>query len=142
MDEGPLAKLLPSIGTLVVLLAYSKSIQLVAAGRAKFNIAPPSTQGPPGFQQVLRAQQNTLEYIVVVIPLIWLNAILLPGWGPWFSFVGGLVWACSRYLYIVGYAEAPEKRVRGFYGSLLATNGLSITALLGCLYQLGLWLET
>lgn len=105
------------VSTVAILAVYSKSIKAVGAGRHKFKVAPPSTEGPEEFQRLLRAQQNTLEFLPIVLSLVWMAAVLLPQVGPVFALVGGLGWAFFRLQYIDGYAESAEGRLPGFYRS-------------------------
>lgn len=139
--ESAASKLMGSVASIACLAVYAESAQLVASSRAKFAVEPPRTDGPPEFQRCLRAQQNTLEFLVFVLPLIWMNVALMSFWGGVFALVGGLSWAGFRYHYIQGYAQAAEKRLVGFYGSMKALNGLFVTTVIGCLYQLALVIE-
>ena len=89
----------------------------------------------------MRAQQNTLEFMVVIIPLIWVNSILIPIYGAIVAFLGGMAWCYYRLSYIKGYAQSPEKRLPGFYGSLRATKFLLGASAVGCLYQIAILIE-
>ncbi len=121
-----------------MLQTYGRSIRNVASARKKHGVAPPSTDGPDEFQRVMRAQQNTLEYLPLIIPLIWMSAVLLPVVGGLAALVGGGAWSFFRVQFIEGYAEAADKRHAGFHGSLMATYVLMAVAVVGCLYQLAL----
>jgi glutathione S-transferase len=122
-------------------MTYTQAILGVSAGRAKFKVKPPSCEGPEEFQCRLRAQQNTLEFLVVILPLIWINAVLIPLYGAVVSLLGGLAWSYYRLSYIKGYAIAPEKRTAGFAGSLKALKFMLGGAAVGCLYQVAILVE-
>ncbi len=130
-----------TLGSLAVLGAYGRSIVSVAAGRRRLGVAPPRTDGPEEFVRLLRAQQNTLEFVVAVLPLLWMSAVLLPVVGPLASLVGASGWAFWRVKYIDGYAKSPEERLPGFYGSMTFLKMLGVTVAVGLLYQVADLLE-
>ena len=134
--EDPLGLALTCTGTLAAVLAYVESIKAVGPMRKKHGVAAPRTDGPPELQAVLRAQQNTLEFLVVVLPLLWMTAALVPRAGPVLALGGGVAWSLYRISFIRGYAQAPEKRLPGFYGSLNVLKFLLVTTVVGILYQL------
>jgi glutathione S-transferase len=124
-----------------VLMSYGRAINAVAQGRKKYEVQPPSTKGPPEFQRALRAQQNVLEFLPTIIPLIWMCAVTLPVVGPLAALLGGVLWAWFRAQFISGYLEAAEKRLPGFRRALSVTYAMMGVAILGVLYQLALALE-
>jgi glutathione S-transferase len=86
------------------------SIQ-VSRARVAFGIKAPATSGNPDFERVFRVQMNTLEWMPIFLPSLWLFAIYVSD--P-IAAVLGLVWIGGRFLYMTGYAEAAAKRGRGF----------------------------
>jgi glutathione S-transferase len=93
----------------------------VAKARAKFGIKVPATTGDPDFERVFRGQMNTLEWMPIFLPSLWLFAIYLSD--P-IAAVLGLVWIVGRFLYMTGYAQAAEKRSMGFGVQFLAAAAL------------------
>ena len=83
----------------------------VSKERAAFGIKPPAISGDPGFERVFRVQMNTLEWMPIFLPSVWLFAIYVSD--PIAALIG-LVWIVGRILYMTGYSQAPEKRRRGF----------------------------
>lgn len=83
----------------------------VSKARAAFGIKPPAISGDPGFERVFRVQMNTLEWMPIFLPSVWLFAIYVSD--PIAALIG-LVWIVGRILYMTGYSQAPEKRRRGF----------------------------
>ena len=83
----------------------------VSKARAAFGIKPPAISGDPGFERVFRVQMNTLEWMPIFLPSVWLFAIYVSD--PIAALIG-LVWMVGRILYMTGYSQAPEKRRRGF----------------------------
>lgn len=98
---------------------------LVGRARGKYQVAAPATTGPPEFERVYRAQMNTLEQIVVFLPLLVLAAML---WGDRSAAAYGLVWSLGRILYVVTYAKDPARRSLGFILSA-GTSTLVLVAL-------------
>ena len=68
---------MPNYTALVTLLAialYFYTGLLVAKARAKFGVQAPATTGHPDFERVFRVQMNTLEWMPIFLPLLWLFA--------------------------------------------------------------------
>jgi len=95
----------------------------VGKARATFGIKAPAITGNADFERVFRVQMNTLEWMPIFLPSLWLFAIYV---SDWLAAVIGLVWIVGRILYLTGYSQAAEKRGPGFgiqalaYGILLA----------------------
>jgi glutathione S-transferase len=83
----------------------------VAKARATFGIKAPATSGNPDFERVFRVQMNTLEWLPIFLPALWLFAIYI---GDAFAATLGLVWIAGRILYMIGYSRAAKKRGPGF----------------------------
>jgi glutathione S-transferase len=95
---------------LAILFYFFTSIQ-VSKARAAFGIKVPATSGNPDFERVFRVQMNTLEWMPIFLPSLWLFAIYLSDAG---AAVLGLIWIAGRALYMTGYSQAAAKRGRGF----------------------------
>ena len=95
---------------LAILFYFFTTIQ-VSKARAAFGIKVPATSGNPDFERVFRVQMNTLEWMVVFLPSLWLFAIYISD--P-IAAVLGLVWIVGRMLYLTGYSQAANKRELGF----------------------------
>ncbi len=95
---------------LAIALYFFTSIR-VAKARAAFGIKAPAITGHPDFERVFRVQMNTLEWMPIFLPSLWLFAIYLSDPG---AAAIGLVWIAGRILYMTGYSQAAEKRGRGF----------------------------
>ncbi|GAA4041275.1 MAPEG family protein [Sphingomonas rosea] len=104
---------------------------LVGRARGKYQVQAPAVTGAPEFERVFRAQQNTVEQMIVFVPLLALAAAF---WGDKWGAVYGLVWCAGRFLYITTYAADAQKRAVGFMvtalSSMLVLAGLAITLLL------------
>jgi glutathione S-transferase len=96
---------------LLGLAVYVWSGGLVGRARGKYYVQAPATSGAPEFDRLFRAQMNTLEQIVLFVPLLVLAASL---WGDRIAAAYGLVWSIGRILYVLTYAKDPAKRSLGF----------------------------
>ena len=95
---------------LAILFYFFTSIQ-VSKARTAFGIKVPATSGHPDFERVFRVQMNTLEWMPIFLPSLWLFAIYI---GDAIAAAIGLVWIAGRILYMTGYSQAAAKRGRGF----------------------------
>jgi glutathione S-transferase len=101
---------------LAVLFYFFTSVQVVKA-RTAFGIKVPAISGHPDFERVFRVQMNTLEWMPIFLPSLWLFAIYISD--P-IAAVLGLVWIAGRLLYLTGYSQAAAKRGKGFAVQALA----------------------
>jgi glutathione S-transferase len=113
------------VSCLAILVYFFTSIQ-VARARARFGIKAPAISGNPDFERVFRVQMNTLEWMPIFLPSLWLFAIYISD--P-IAAVIGVVWIAGRILYMTGYSQAADKRGRGFGIQALAAIALWLGAL-------------
>ena len=119
---------MPHYTAIVSLLAVALYFFLatrVAAAHGKFNVGLPSTTGNPDFERVFRAHMNTLEWLPIFLPALWLFAIYI---GDGIAAALGLIWVIGRILYVLGYARAVKDRGPGFAIQALATIALWVGA--------------
>jgi glutathione S-transferase len=95
---------------LAILFYFLTGVQ-VAKARASFGIKAPAISGNPDFERVFRVQMNTLEWLPIFLPALWLFAIYI---GDAIAATLGLVWIAGRILYMSGYSKAAQKRGPGF----------------------------
>ena len=95
---------------LAILFYFFTSIQ-VSKARAAFGIKVPAISGNADFERVFRVQMNTLEWMPIFLPSLWLFAVYISD--PLAAALG-VVWIAGRILYLIGYSEAAAKRGRGF----------------------------
>jgi glutathione S-transferase len=110
---------------LAIALYFYTSI-LVARARARFGIKAPAITGNPDFERVFRVQMNTLEWMPIFLPSLWLFATYI---NDALSAAIGLVWIAGRILYVTGYSQAADKRGTGFGIQALAAIALWIGAI-------------
>ncbi|MGA8649761.1 MAG: MAPEG family protein [Xanthobacteraceae bacterium] len=114
--------------TLLSILFYVYTSVRVARARASFKIFAPATGGHPEFDRIFRVQMNTLEWMPVFLPLLWLFAFYV---SDVTAAVLGLVWIAARALYLVRYSEAAERRGLGFTLQAAVCVALLVGALAG-----------
>ena len=112
--------------TCLAILVYFYSTILVSRARGKFGVKLPATSGNPDFERVFRAQMNTLEWLPIFLPSLWLFAIYI---SDGIAALLGAVWVVGRILYILGYAQAVAKRGPGFAIQAVANIALWVGAL-------------
>ena len=115
-----------TIVTLLALLAYVWMGVRVGGARKKSGINAPAMTGDPELERHIRVQANTLEWLPIFLPSIWLFAIY---WNDMVAAILGVIWIVGRVIYALGYAQAPEKRELGFMIQALATAVLLFGAL-------------
>jgi glutathione S-transferase len=119
--------------TLAAVLFYFYTSLRVARARAKFGVNVPAIQGNADFERVFRVQMNTLEWMPIFLPALWLFAVYVNDLG---AAVLGLAWIGGRVLYMIGYTEAAEKRSTGFLVQAIATFILVVGAFAGIIARL------
>ena len=127
---------MPHFTALVTLLAVFLYFWFgfqVGQARVKCGVKPPATTGDADFERVFRVQMNTLEWMPVFLPAMWLAAIYVSDIG---AALVGVVWIAGRALYMRGYAQAAEKRETGFFVQAIATGVLWLAALIGVLMSM------
>ena len=117
-----------AIVTLLAVAFYFFIATRVAAARGRFGVKHPATTGHPDFERVFRVHMNTLEWMPIFLPTLWLCAIYLSDIA---AALLGLVWIGGRFLYYIGYRKAVEKRLPGFLTQAVACLLLLIGATAG-----------
>ena len=97
--------------TCLAILFYFFTGAQVAKARTAFGIKAPAISGNSDFERVFRVQMNTLEWLPIFLPALWLFAIYI---GDAVAAALGLIWIAGRILYMIGYSKAANKRGPGF----------------------------
>ena len=119
--------------TLLTLMFYFYTSIGVAKARAKYGIKAPAISGNPDFERIFRVQMNTLEWLPIFLPSLWLFAIYI---SDWVAAAIGMVWVGGRIAYLIGYSNAANKRGRGFAIQASATIVLWLGAAGAILWRL------
>ena len=117
---------------LAMLFYFFASVQ-VSRARVAYGVKLPAISGHPDFERVLRVQMNTLDWMPVFLPSLWLFAVYI---SDTIAAAIGLVWIVGRILYMTGYTKAVEKRGPGFAIQALATIALLLGALGAIVWRL------
>lgn len=115
-----------AIATVVALLVYFWMALQVAGARRKSGIQAPAMTGDPLLERTIRAHYNTLEWLPIFVPSLWLFAIY---WGDTLAAIIGVIWIIGRIIYFVGYAAEASRRSIGFLIQTLTALALMLGAL-------------
>lgn len=117
---------LTSLVTLGAVILFFVMALRVAKARGTYNVPAPATSGDPIFERHFRVQMNTLEWLAMFLPALWLGAV----WHSDMVAAGlGLVWIVGRIIYMVAYVADPKTRSLGFVVQMLATLSLILLTL-------------
>jgi glutathione S-transferase len=122
-----------AIVTCLAVLVYFFTGIRVARARAAFGIKAPAITGNPDFERVFRVQMNTLEWMPIFLPALWLFALYI---GDGIAAAIGLIWIVGRILYMTGYSQAADKRGPGFGIQALAAGVLWLGSLGAIIWRL------
>lgn len=128
--------LLVAATTLLSLLTYFWMGLRVARARGQYGVAAPAVTGNEDFERVFRAHQNTLEWLPLYLPSLWLFALY---WNDNVATILGVIWIFGRIIYALGYAKAAGSRSAGFMIQALAVAVLLFGALGRVVW---VWLQT
>lgn len=130
--------LLSSAVTVLAVLLGLYTMMLVGRMRSKHNVHAPAMTGAPEFERAFRVQMNTLEQVVLFLPLLWL-ATIYPVVSGYLAPGLGLIWIFGRVLYATGYMADAAKRSSGFLIAGIAVLGLLVLSIVGIVHA---WLVT
>lgn len=119
---------LTAIVTIVALILYFVVTMNVGRARIKYNVLAPRTDGPEEFLRYFRVQMNTLEQIVLFLPLLWLAALSVH---DGLAAAIGLFWPVGRTIYARSYYRNPAKRGPGFVVGIATDMALMLIAAYG-----------
>jgi glutathione S-transferase len=102
---------LTALVTCFAILMYFFFGLQVGKARATYGVKAPAISGNPDFERVLRVQMNTLEWMPIFLPALWLFAIYI---SDAIAATLGVVWILGRIVFMIGYTKAANKRGPGF----------------------------
>jgi len=102
---------LTALVTLLALAFYFFTCINVSRSRTKTGVKVPAMSGHPDFERAFRIQMNTLEWMPIVLPSLWLFAIYI---SDAIAAAIGAVWIIGRIIYFIGYSQSAAKRGPGF----------------------------
>ena len=112
---------LTALVTLLAILFFFFTCINVSRSRGKTGVKVPAMSGHPDFERAFRIQMNTLEWMPIFLPSLWLFAIYISD-----AVAAGIgaVWIIGRIVYFIGYSQEAAKRGPGF-----AIQGIAAIAL-------------
>jgi uncharacterized membrane protein YecN with MAPEG domain len=117
---------LTALVTLLAILFYFFTAMNVSRSRTKTGVKAPAMAGHPDFERAFRIQMNTLEWMPIFLPALWLFAIYV---GDAIAAGIGAIWIIGRIVYFIGYSKAAAKRGPGFMIQGVAAIALWVGAL-------------
>lgn len=115
-----------AIVTLVAILVYFWMATQVARAHVATGILPPLMSGDPALERTARAHTNTLEWMPIFLPSLWIFALY---WGDLPAGIIGSVWIAGRVIYFRGYVVDAARRRPGFFIQAMAVAVLLLGAL-------------
>lgn len=117
---------LTALVTLLAVLFFFFTSMNVSRSRSRTGVKAPAMSGHPDFERAFRIQMNTLEWMPIVLPSLWLFAIYISD-----AIAAGIgaVWIIGRIVYFIGYSKAAAKRGPGFAIQAIAAIALWAGAL-------------
>lgn len=112
--------------TLLTATVYFWMATRVARAHQKAGILAPAMTGDPVLERTIRAHLNTLEWLPIFLPSLWLFALY---WNANVAAGLGLIWLVGRIVYFVGYVSEARKRFPGFFIQSCAAAFLLIGAI-------------
>jgi glutathione S-transferase len=100
----------------------------VGGARGKYGIKAPAVAGHEVFERIYRVQMNTLEQLVVFLPVLWMAARY---WNPAWMAAIGAVYLVGRMIYRNSYIKEPGSRTLGFVLTIAPTSVLLLATLAG-----------
>lgn len=117
---------LTALVTLLAIAFYFFTSINVSRSRTRTGVKVPAMSGHPDFERAFRIQMNTLEWMPIFLPSLWLFAIYI---SDAVAAAIGAVWIIGRIVYFIGYSQATAKRGPGFAIQAIAAIALWAGAL-------------
>lgn len=111
--------------TVLAVAFYFFTATRVARARITYGVKLPAITGNEDFERVFRIQMNTLEWMPIFLPSLWLFAIYV---SDAVAAAIGLVWIAGRIVYLIGYSKSVPQRGPGFGIQASAASALWIGA--------------
>ncbi len=116
--------------TVLALLEFFSFSFLVGKARSQYGVQAPAVSGHPVFERYFRVHMNTLEQLMLFLPLLWIAGVYkLVAW-YWLALIGAL-FLVGRLIYLRSYVADPARRSAGFGIGFLAVLALFIIDLVG-----------
>lgn len=121
------------IVTVLLMFQYTLFGVQVGMMRGRHEIKAPAMSGPPEFERMYRVHYNTMEQLVMLLPLMWLFAHRVnPVWAAGF----GAVFLAGRFVYRSAYLKDPTGRALGFNLTFLPSAVMGVWLLVDAVRDL------
>jgi uncharacterized MAPEG superfamily protein len=107
-----------TLATCAALILCIVMLVRVGAARGVSKIQAPAMTGDPIFERHVRVHLNTLEWLPIFLPAMWMSAMY---WSDAIAAALGVVWVIGRFIYMITYPKDPKTRSLGFLTQALAT---------------------
>ncbi len=108
---------------MLALLQYSWFGIQVGAVRGKHGLKAPAMFGAPEFDRMFRVHYNTMEQLVLLLPLMWIFSFAVNElWAAGF----GAVFIVGRFIYRAAYLKDPASRGVGFTLTILPSAVMAV----------------
>jgi uncharacterized membrane protein YecN with MAPEG domain len=124
------ADILSALVTVIALVLFFYMGFRVGGMRGKHGIKAPAMTGHPEMERAVRVHMNTLEQMIVFLPLLWIATTYWHVIG-WLPPIVGVLWIVGRIIYMNAYMADPDKRSAGFGITALSTLILLVLSLWG-----------
>ena len=117
--------------TVIAMLALVEYLYFtveVGRARGRSGLQAPAVTGDPHFERVFRAQQNTLEQLIVFLPALFAAGYFVH---ELYAVAAGFAFLVGRALYFRRYVADPARRGPGMIITLVANVVLVLGALAG-----------
>jgi glutathione S-transferase len=119
--------------SVLVLLQYTWFAAQVGAMRARHNVKAPAMSGAPEFERMCRVHYNTMEQLVMFLPLMWIFANYVNAtWAAGF----GVVFLVARFIYRSAYLKDPSSRRTGATLTILPSLVMAVWLLIAAIRRL------
>ncbi|MBI1179487.1 MAG: MAPEG family protein [Alphaproteobacteria bacterium] len=119
--------MLVTVASVVLVLVLTARVGML---RGRTGVAAPATSGHPDFERAYRIHLNTVEQLVLFLPVLWLS---VPVVGDLWTGVLGALWLAGRIVYVLSYTRDPATRGAGMMITLGVTTALALIALAGAI---------
>jgi glutathione S-transferase len=119
--------------TCLAVLFYFVTSAQVARARIRYGVKLPAISGNEDFERVFRVQMNTLEWLPIFLPSLWLFAIY---YSDAIAAILGLIWIAGRIVYMIGYIQSVPRRSPGFFVQALAVAVLLFGSIIAIVWRM------
>lgn len=111
------------IVTVLALIQYLVFGYQVGQKRVRHGVKVPAMSGAPEFERMNRVHYNTLEQLVVILPLMWMFGLFV---NAKLAAILGAVYLAGRLIFRAAYLKDPAGRSLGFMVSFMPSAIMAV----------------